>query len=87
MKLTDDTQAFVRDPDGYYIEFANCDSLERFIQTKMAEGEKDWNLNKAKSVLKASKQLKKVATQSKLKLLTRTLSREFILVSRHTLMT
>ena len=80
-------QAFVRDPDGYYIEFANCDSLERFIQTKMAEGEKDWNLNKAKSVLKASKQLKKVATQSKLKLLTRSLSRELSLVRGTPLMT
>lgn len=58
-------QAFVRDPDGYYIEFANCESLERYIRTKMAENEKNWNLSKAKAVMKASKQLKKVANHSK----------------------
>ena len=46
----------------------------------MAEGEKDWNLSKTKSVLKASKQLRKVATKSKLSVLTKTLSREFSLV-------
>ena len=55
----------MRDPDGYYIEFANCESLERYIHTKMAENEKNWNLSKAKAVMRASKQLKKVANHSK----------------------
>ena len=55
----------MRDPDGYYIEFANCESLERYIHTKMAENEKNWNLSKAKAVMTASKQLKKVANHSK----------------------
>lgn len=32
-------QAFVRDPDGYYIEFCNCESLEEFVH-RMPEGEK-----------------------------------------------
>ena len=32
-------QAFVRDPDGYYIEFCNCESLEEFVH-RTPEGEK-----------------------------------------------
>ena len=33
-------QAFVRDPDGYYIEFCNCQFLEKFLHQKMAEESK-----------------------------------------------
>ena len=32
-------QAFVRDPDGYYIEFCNCESLEKFVHS-IPEAEK-----------------------------------------------
>ena len=34
-------QAFVRDPDGYYLEFCSCESLEEFFQEKMNQQESD----------------------------------------------
>ena len=39
----------MRDPDGYYIEFANCETLENFIRTKMAEGEQNWSLDRTRN--------------------------------------
>ncbi len=63
-------QAFVRDPDGYYIEFANCSTLDEFIHAKMEENEKNWSVGKTKSVLTVSKQLKKFADLSKKSLVT-----------------
>ena len=37
-------QAFVRDPDGYYLEFCSCESLEDFFQEKMNLQENKLNL-------------------------------------------
>ena len=31
------TQAFVRDPDGYYIEFCECGPLEDYLKDKTEE--------------------------------------------------
>ena len=42
-------QAFVRDPDGYYIEFCNCEGLEEVLRAVPKE-EQEWNFGKAKSV-------------------------------------
>ena len=58
-------QAFVRDPDGYYIEFCNCQFLEKFLHQKMAEESKKWNFNSTKSVLTVGKKLKMIANDSK----------------------
>ena len=66
----------MRDPDGYYIEFANCEKLENFIRAKMAEGEQNWDLSKIKSVLSAGKRLKEAASKSKLSLTTRPLPKD-----------
>ena len=70
MYSNDDTlfvmfQAFVRDPDGYYIEFCNCQFLEKFLHQKMAEESKKWNFNSTKSVLTVGKKLKMIANDSK----------------------
>ena len=32
-------QAFVRDPDGYYIEFCGCEPLENYLEKKTQEAE------------------------------------------------
>ena len=58
-------QAFVRDPDGYYIEFCNCEKLEQFLHTKMAEDAKKYNFLAAKSALTIGKKLKTLANDSK----------------------
>jgi hypothetical protein len=49
----------------------------------MAEGEQNWNLSKTKSVLKASKQLKKAASHSKFSILTKTLNRDLSIVRKY----
>ena len=51
MQLAFTFQFFVRDPDGYYIEFCNCQFLESFLHKKMAEEAKKWNFNATQSVL------------------------------------
>ena len=56
----------MRDPDGYYIEFCNCESLERFLHVKMAEDSKKYNFSTTKSVLTVGKKLKMRANDSKL---------------------
>jgi len=39
-------QAFVRDPDGHYIEFCSCKTLEDYIEEKVKEYEAGWDLYK-----------------------------------------
>lgn len=57
-------QAFVRDPDGYYIEFCNCAGLDEYLhQTPV--GEKTWNLGKAHAVASASKLIRRMADDSR----------------------
>lgn len=58
-------QAFVRDPDGYYIEFCNCEKLEMYLHEKMAEEAKKWDMSTTKSVMNLSKKLKALAMESK----------------------
>ncbi len=59
-------QAFVRDPDGYYIEFCNCDTLEKYLHD-LAESraQEEWNIIKTHSLLRAGKMLKQRAHDSK----------------------
>ncbi len=57
-------QAFVRDPDGYYIEFCSCAGLEEFLRKKRDLGI-DWSLSKANGMAQASKVLKQKADISK----------------------
>ncbi len=57
-------QAFVRDPDGYYIEFCNCERLDHLFREKLAEAETNW-INSINKLEKAGKQLKKIAEISK----------------------
>ena len=50
-------QAFVRDPDGYYIEFCSCESLESYLKDKMAthstiSSKNDWNLQLTSGMMK-----------------------------------
>ena len=59
-------QAFVRDPDGYYIEFCNCENLEKFLQAKMAQAEnRKLDLVRASSLTRMGSKLKKMALNSK----------------------
>ena len=42
-------QAFLRDPDGYYIEFCSCETLEDYLTDRMAINQSiatnnDWSL-------------------------------------------
>ena len=58
-------QAFVRDPDGYYIEFCNCQLLENYLHKKMEEETKKFNISTTLSFLNMGKKLKKIAEDSK----------------------
>ena len=58
-------QAFVRDPDGYYIEFCNCEKLEKFLKEQMEEHDKKWDLSTATSVLKLSPRMKRLADNTR----------------------
>ena len=58
-------QAFVRDPDGYYIEFCNCQLLESYLHKKMEEETKKFNISTTLSFLNMGKKLKKIAEDSK----------------------
>ncbi len=58
-------KAFVRDPDGYYIEFCNCEKLEKYLHSKMADEAKRWNLSTSFSVLSVSNRLKQIANGSR----------------------
>lgn len=37
-------QAFVRDPDGYYLEFCSCEGLEQYLVQKMTENKALWDI-------------------------------------------
>jgi len=37
-------QAFVRDPDGYYLEFCSCAPLEEYLEKKRVEYETVWDM-------------------------------------------
>ncbi len=58
-------QAFVRDPDGYYIEFCNCDKLEDFLNVKAAEDVKKWNMFATYSVLTTGEKMRKISMDAK----------------------
>ena len=50
-------QAFVRDPDGYYIEFCSCESLESYLKDKMVthstiSGKNNWDLQLTSGMMK-----------------------------------
>jgi hypothetical protein len=55
----------VRDPDGYYIEFCNCEKLENYLHQKMEEDSKKWNFSTTRSVMTVGKKLKVLANDSK----------------------
>ena len=44
-------QAFVRDPDGYYLDFCSCDSLEEFLEEQMTEYNKLWDFQRIKTAM------------------------------------
>jgi len=44
-------QAFVKDPDGHYLEFCSCESLEEFLQEKMTLQKDLWNFGRIKAVM------------------------------------
>lgn len=57
-------QAFVRDPDGYYIEFCNCEELDNFLHRKQSE-----NVSRVSSLISVQKygnRLLKKAQEAKL---------------------
>jgi len=54
-------QAFVRDPDGYYIEFCNCDNLEKYLHAKMAEEQ----VHKLKTIVGMVQKMKKWASDAR----------------------
>ena len=58
-------QHFVRDPDGYYIEFCNCEKLEKYLQAKMVDDAQKYNFSVANSMLTFGKKLKMIANDSK----------------------
>ena len=61
-------QAFIRDPDGYYIECCNCDRLEKYLHEKMAAEAGKWNFSVAKSVLALKEKMIKKSEKSKIEL-------------------
>merc|ERR1711936_67427 len=64
-------QAFVRDPDGYDIEFCNCSDLDDFLHRKKLENAEKYNLSVLNSVLKYGRKLRQVSQEAKTTLLKR----------------
>ena len=65
-------QAFVRDPDGYYIEFCNCNELDNFLHRKQAENvsleeqlRRKHSVSSLNSVLKYGNRLHKLSQEAK----------------------
>ena len=61
-------QAFVRDPDGYYIEFCNCDSLDDYLHDlgdKQIEANKAWSMSTVVILQKFSHILKEKAENAR----------------------
>jgi len=50
-------QAFVRDPDGYYLEFCSCESLEEFLQEKMTVQKGLWDFQRTKAMMIAKSKM------------------------------
>jgi len=46
-------QAFVRDPDGYYIEFCSCQGLEQYLQQQMAVNSSLWDVPRVSVAISA----------------------------------
>ena len=58
-------QAFLRDPDGYYIEFCSCETLEDYLTDRMAINQSiatnnDWSLKELLLTMKVNQPLSKV---------------------------
>jgi len=51
-------QAFVQDPDGYYLEFCSCNSLEELLREKLELDKKLWNLNRLKAAMALQSQMR-----------------------------
>ena len=52
-------QAFLRDPDGYYIEFCSCETLEDYLTDRMAINQSiatnnDWSLKELLLTMKVN---------------------------------
>ena len=58
-------QHFVRDPDGYYIEFCNCKKLEKYLHAKMVDDAQKYNFSAVNSMLTYGKKLSMIANDSK----------------------
>ena len=43
-------QAFVTDPDGYYLEFCSCEPLEEMLTEQLARDKSLWNFQRVKAV-------------------------------------
>ena len=53
-----ESQAFVRDPDGYYIEFCNCESLDHYLEKVQQDNSMQlWSAEKTRTLEKYSKVL------------------------------
>ena len=50
-------QAFVKDPDGHYLEFCSCESLEEFLQEKMTLQKDIWSFGRIKAVMIAKSRM------------------------------
>ena len=66
-------QAFVRDPDGYYIEFCNCDELDNFLHRKQSENvsyeeqlRRKHSVSSINSVQKYGQRLRRKSQEAKL---------------------
>ena len=66
-------QAFVRDPDGYYIEFCNCDELDNFLHRKQSENisyeeqlRRKHSVSSINSVQKYGQRLRKKSQEAKI---------------------
>ena len=57
-------QAFVRDPDGYYLEFCNCQRLENFLKTQMEKHGEKSDLCTTASVMKLGSKIKNIANEN-----------------------
>ena len=59
------TQAFVRDPDGYYIEFCDCEKLDKFIHSKATEYSERWDLYTTATVIKMGPKLRTLVLEAR----------------------
>ena len=58
-------QAFVRDPDGYYIEFCDCEKLDKFLHSKVTQYQQKWDFFTTATVVRMGPKLRTLVLEAR----------------------